>query len=116
MSHDDESFEGREWSAEERARLDALSAERIPPAAMKDRTIAALHARSLLRRGRPRSTPFAIGLAAAAAIVFAAGVAVGYSFAGRRAVDQLIQPSAAREMVRADSVAVPRPARQVVWF
>ena len=116
MSHDRDRFDETEWSLEERARLEALSGTREPSPDVKRRTIAELHARGLLGRRRSISPALAGGLAAAATIVFMAGVFAGYTIAERRVDVRPAQvPPTIREVARAASAAA-RPTRQVVWF
>jgi hypothetical protein len=114
MGNDRTPFDDGEWTRDERAQLDSLHTERAPRAAMKRKTIAALQARGLLHRRRSVWTMVTIGLAAAA--VFVAGILVGYSVAGRGEVQTTAAVPATRELARADSIATPRPARQVVWY
>src|SRR5438067_790512 len=118
MKYDDESFAESEWTPEERAQLDALSAERQPPERLRDRAIAALEDRALLERPRRARFGLMLGLLAAASIVFAVGAAVGYQVAARRVVPQANERARARtrELARSDSATTPTPARHVVWF
>jgi hypothetical protein len=107
-----------EWTAEERAQLDTLSADRIPPAALKARTIASLERDGWLRPRRSLPLRATLGLLAAAAVVFAAGAVVGYSLADRRSAPRTTEDRVLpREVARADSAATTTTvARHVVWF
>jgi len=86
--NDDDRFE--ELTREERAALDALPRERIPPAALEERVVGALRTEGLLagrgdsvaRRGRGRPGWMAAAVAAGLAL-FASGVVVGQWNAGR---------------------------------
>jgi hypothetical protein len=117
--NEDRPFDENEWSAEERARFASLSAHRVPPAELKQRTLRALRERGQLGRSRP-STGLVVGGLVAAAAVFAAGAMVGYTAAGRRPAATPAAPvsfSANRAVAQVDSTANAAPAtRHVVWY
>jgi hypothetical protein len=118
MRNDNGSFDESDWTADERARLTALSSERIPPSALKQRTVRALHDRALLGRPARISTLRIVGLLLAASIVFVAGAFVGYAVANRRptgATEPLV--ASTRAVAQLDSVdSATRKARHVVWY
>jgi hypothetical protein len=108
---------GDEWTAAERAQLDALATERAPSPDLKGRTIAAARAAGYLRPKSPVTATRTIKLLAAASLIFAAGTVVGYALA-RRAVSRASRASANREAVAAVSSFVidTDPGRHVVWY
>jgi hypothetical protein len=117
MNYDNQSFDENEWTADERAQLHALDAERSSSATLKARTIRALRDEHLLgaaARGRSRL----LLVLAAASVMFAAGTAVGYTAGSRRALARdTSQPAASAAVARADTTArTQRATRQVVWF
>jgi hypothetical protein len=92
----------QELTPEERAAFAALPRERIPAAALEERTVGTLRAEGLLRapeaatRPAPRTAPrgvlrraraWRVAAAAAGVALFATGVAVGQWRAGRAAAD-----------------------------
>lgn len=118
MNSEHESFDQNEWTAEERAQLDALPRELAPPRELKTRTIRALRGGGHLRPARDISLRVVAGLLLAASLVFAAGALVGYTAAQRRTT---IRENAAtpgqREVARVDSDTTAAPAvRHVVWY
>jgi hypothetical protein len=119
----DDSFDG--WTAEEGVRLAEVGQHRSPRDELKARTVAALRERRLIGLDAQRHLPrrLAIGLAAAATIVFAAGVLAGYGIASRRRDDAgpnavtPVSSTAAREVARMDSASTQASTgRHVVWF
>ena len=120
MTDDNRSFDENEWTSDELAELEALSAARVPPGQLKRHTIEALRNRGLVRSTRSITPRILVALAAAASLVFAAGAFVGYATAVRHAAPPVVAPVAATTAVaaRPDSVAaVPsRATKQVVWF
>jgi hypothetical protein len=118
MPNNQGSFDDNEWTPEERARLGALSADRLPPAELKHRTASALRERGLLRGEVRLSSRVVIGLLLAASVVFAVGALVGYAAANRRpAVAPETTVAATREVAKIDSPPAPaKPARHVVWY
>lgn len=118
----DDSFD--EWTDEERARLAEIGRHRSPRGELKTRTMTALRERKLIGTDQwhlPRR--FALGLAAAATIVFAAGALAGYGVALRRQTDARPDSSASgsstasREVARMDSATTQgSTGRHVVWF
>lgn len=74
--------ESDDWNEGERRAFERLDPRLEPPAGSEDRVVSALVANGLLpRRGRPRGAMLWLG-AAAAVVLFAAGLATGFS-AGR---------------------------------
>jgi hypothetical protein len=121
MTNDDNRpFDENDWTAEERARFATLSAHRIPPAELKQRTVRALRERGYLARRGP-STGLVVGGLVAAAAVFAAGALVGYSAAERRspaiAAPAALVSFSTNRAVTLDSSAKTVPiTRHVVWY
>jgi hypothetical protein len=118
MRNDERSFDENEWTAEERARFAALSAERQPPAEMEHLTMQALRSRGLLGRHSRFSAPMIVGLLLAASVVFVAGLLAGYAAASRRPAGPTEQSVAsARSVARLDSVdSSLQRTRHVVWY
>jgi hypothetical protein len=114
--HDNQSFDDREWTDDERAQLAALSAGRLPRAELQERTTRALRDAGLLRPARRTTLRAALRLAAAAAIVFGAGAAVGYAAGERRASARRDISSDSSPSPSPSSLAATRAAKQVVWF
>lgn len=117
-ANDDRSFDENEWTPEERARLGALSAERVPPPELERRTVSALRQQGLVG-GRWRvSTRFVVGALLAASAVFVAGALVGYAAANRRAAPSAPPAVASnRAVAQIESTVVPAaPAKHVVWY
>ena len=119
IDNEDRPFDENEWTAEECARFAALSAHRIPPAELKRRTVRVLRERGYFGRRTP-STGLVVGGLVAAAAVFAAGAAVGYSAAERKPVPATTIPvsfAANRGAAPIDSIPQPAPAtRHVIWY
>ena len=115
----DGAFDENEWTADERARFEALSAHRTPPPELKRRTVRALRERGLLGQRTP-STGLVVGGLVAAAAVFGAGAMVGYSAAERRPAAVAVIPislAANRAAAPIDSTTKTAPAtRHVVWY
>jgi hypothetical protein len=118
MRHDHEAFDENEWTADEQARFAALSSERLPPAALKQRTMRALGNRALLGRRTTISPPLIVGLLLAASVVFAVGALVGYAAANRRPSEGPTPTVAAtRAVAQLDSAdSANRHTRHVVWY
>jgi hypothetical protein len=117
--HDDQrSFDENEWTAEERASLAALSADRTPPSALKQRTVHALRDRGLLGKRSRFSTPMILGLLLAASVVFVAGALVGYVAANRRPPAMPERAVAVtRSVAQLDSAdSAAQRTRHVVWY
>jgi hypothetical protein len=118
MQNDKRSFDENEWTAEEHARLAALSAERLPPADLERRTAQALRNRGLLGPRTRFSGPVIVGLLLAASIVFVAGVLAGYAAANRRtnaAPEHAVATT--QSVARLDSVdSSLQRTRHVVWY
>ncbi|HVE34478.1 MAG TPA: hypothetical protein VNC18_13010 [Gemmatimonadaceae bacterium] len=117
-----------EWSSEERERLAEVGQHRSPRAELRDRTTDALRERGLLGAGGSGRMPgrFFFALAAAAVVVFTAGLLAGYGV-GLRHQTEIRRDSVttagggpAREVARLDSPATQAPAsvggRHVIWF
>jgi hypothetical protein len=115
----DRPFDENEWNAEERARFAALSAHRIPPVELKQRTVRVLRERGQLGRRTP-STGLVVGGLVAAAAVFAAGAMVGYSAAERPSVSvptTSVSFATNRAAERPDSIRqTAQTTRHVVWY
>lgn len=118
MQKDHRSFDENEWMPDERARFAGLTAERLPPPQVEQRTVAALRERGLIGRRTRFSPPLIIGLLLAASIVFAAGALVGYAAANRRPANApgraVASTRSVAQLDSADSTA--RRARHVVWY
>lgn len=119
MTQHHDPFNDNDWTPAERAMFDALRAERTPSPELKQRTIAALERRGLLRRTRSVSPTTIVAVLLAASVVFIAGAIAGYTTAEHRARIQAEehQPSV-RDVARIDSVPATSTtsARHVVWF
>jgi anti-sigma factor RsiW len=117
MRNDDRSFDENEWTPEERAHIAALSAHRVPPAELKQRTLHALRAQGYIDRRRVPAW-IVVGGLIAATLVFGAGALVGYAAASRRSAPSVPTPVAATQSVaQLDSAAKATPAtRHVVWY
>jgi hypothetical protein len=115
----DGSYDENEWTADERARFEALSANCAPPPELKRRTVRALRERRLLGQRTP-STGLVVGGLVAAAAVFAAGAMAGYSAAERRPASAPVVPvslAANHATLAIDSTSKAAPAtRHVVWY
>jgi hypothetical protein len=72
-----------EWTAEERSRLSGLPMSRMPTDAMKRRTIEAARAAGYVQIQTRTSGARVIARLAAATMIFAAGITVGYVVARR---------------------------------
>ncbi len=117
MNKQDEFFDGDEWSAEENAQIRSLPQERVPPHALKGKTIAALHHHGFLAAPVSASPRRTIALLAAASVIFIAGALVGYLAARRAPVPDVEPRMANREQVaKAESVSNTQPVRHVVWY
>jgi hypothetical protein len=117
MKSEHESFDQNEWTAEERAQLDALSRELAPPRELKTRTIRGLRGDGHLRPTRDISLRVVAGLLLAASLVFSAGALVGYRAAQRRASPRETAVTATRhDVARIDSDTTSSPVRHVVWY
>lgn len=110
-----------EWTADERAELRALPAERTPDADLRRRTAAALHHRGLLR-SEPvgsRRGPWirrAFTIAAAASVVFIAGGAAGYRLAATRLAAREAAASVRLANESTPPGATPDTTAHIVWF
>lgn len=118
MKSEHESFDQNEWTAEERAQLDALTRGLAPRPELKTRTILALRSGGHLHPRREISLRAIAGLLLAASLLFSAGALVGYTAAQRRATIRPTAPTATqREVARVDSdTAQPSSVRHVVWY
>ncbi len=115
-----------EWTPEERAKLAEVGLHRSARSELKNRTMVALRERDLIGAAQPRRSPrrFVFGLAAAAVLIFAAGMLAGYGVGLRRQAmsspDSLSRAGGGttREVARLDSPSTQSPvgARYVVWF
>jgi len=116
-----------EWSPEEREQLAEVGRHRSARAELKDRTRDALRDRGLIGPGRSRRMPgrFFFALAAAAVVVFVAGLLAGYGVGLRHQLesrrDSVTTAGAgpAREVARLDSPSTQSTAggaRHVIWF
>jgi hypothetical protein len=111
-SHEDD------WTTEERRMLDALPRERVPSAALKQRTLDAIKAS---RNATPNWwTTRALVLAAAASLIFIAGAIVGFA-AARHAAPPPPEPPIAsttgQAVARSDAPANDnQQTRHVVWY
>jgi hypothetical protein len=118
MRNDHGSFDENDWTAEEKSRLATLRGERVPPPALKQRTIRALRNRALLGRSPTISPPLVVAMLLAASVVFAAGALIGYRLANRQPAavhDQEI--ASTRSVAQLDSVdSAARRTRHVVWY
>lgn len=116
--NDDRSFDENEWTPEERARLGALSAERVPRPELESRTVSALQQQGLLGGRRRISARFVVGALLAASAVFVAGALVGYAAANRRPAPSAPPTVAStRAVAQIESTVVPAaPSKHVVWY
>jgi hypothetical protein len=115
--NDDRSFDENEWTPEERARLGALNAERVPPPELEWRTLSALKQQGMLGGRQRLSTRFVVGALLAASAVFVAGALVGYAAANRRPA-AIAPPAVAstRAVAQIESTVPATPAKHVVWY
>jgi hypothetical protein len=115
----DDTFEDG-LTSEELAALSSLTAERVPPARLKARTVRALADAGRLRPMQRVTPRLMLVFSAAASVVFIAGAALGYAAALRhlqRTPSEAATSVPSRAVARvepSDSTAVLR--RQVVWF
>ncbi len=119
-----------EWTPEEREQLAEVGRHRSPRAELRDRTTHALRQRGLLGAGNSRRRPgrLFLALAAAAVLVFTAGLLAGYGVGLRHQAEtrrDSVAPAvggAAREVAKLDSPATQASAtvggtgRHVIWF
>jgi hypothetical protein len=115
MKSEHESFDQNEWTAEERAQLDALTRELAPRPELKTRTIRALRGDGQLRPARDISLRVVAGLLLAASLVFSAGALVGYTAAQRRASTRETAEAPQHDVARVDSDTTST-VRHVVWY
>jgi hypothetical protein len=107
-----------DWTPEEQALLASLPNERIPPAGLKIRTASAVRdhvAASVLSAGSRRR---AIGLVAAATVIFATGTLVGYLTARRSMPANGQRPVAVHNTLakaRQDTLKTNQ-MRYVIWY
>jgi hypothetical protein len=111
-SHDDD------WTIDERRMLDALPRERVPSAALKQRTIDAV--RPSRNETSKWWTTRALVLAAAASLIFIAGAAVGFA-AARRAAPPPPEPPVAtttgQAVARSNApTSDNQQTRHMVWY
>ena len=119
-----------EWNPEEREQLAEVGRHRSPRAELRDRTTDALRQRGLLGAVGSRRMPgrFFFALAAAAVVVFTAGLFAGYGVGlrhqaeTRRDSETTAGGGPAHEVARLDSpstqatATVGGAARHVIWF
>jgi len=116
MKSEHESFDQNEWTAEERAQLDALTRELAPRPELKTRTIRALRDDGHLRPARDISFRVVAGLLLAASLVFSAGALVGYAAAQRRLPTRETAGKAPQhDVARVDSDTTST-VRHVIWY
>jgi hypothetical protein len=117
-----------EWTPEEREQLAEVGRHRSPRAELRNRTTDAMRERGLLGAGGSRRIPgrFFFALAAAAVVVFTAGLLAGYGVGLRHQAETRRDSvttaggGPAREVARLDSPATPATVsgggRHVIWF
>jgi hypothetical protein len=117
-----------ELTSDERALLARAYADATPPEDLEERTVAALRRRGMLGRSSSRAPRYAATMkqAAAAVLLFTAGIVVGQSGLLRRERSVVREPTVAAKTSTAtsplvDSAGVIRTAtgpavRRVVWF
>ena len=118
MTTHDELMDDGEWTAEDRAHLAALPAERMPSEQVKRRTIEAARLAGYVRPASRGKAVRAVALLAAAGLIFVAGTIMGYLVARHG----LPTPSAARSrsdvtVANARSFTLTVEQRgNVVWY